>query len=294
MTNPIEMAVLFADVSGSTRLYETVGDAEALACIDACLGALRGITERHRGRVVKTIGDELMCVFPNANACAEAASEMQAHMLDRPPVAGVKLAIRVGFHHGPLLESGNDVFGDTVNLAARMAGIAKAGQIITTRQSVELLSAPMRAASRCLDALAVKGKQSEIDVHELIWQESDELTLHAGRIERPIAAPQLRLIHDGREILVGPERPSILLGRDATCDIVITDRLASRQHAKIERRRDKFVLSDQSSNGTFVAAGGRPEIVLKREEFILQGSGTIAFGHSGFGGDAERIEFYCE
>ena len=70
------------------------------------------------------------------------------------------------------------------------------------------------------------------------------------------------------------------MGRDPNHDCVILDKMASRNHARIEKRLDKFALIDQSANGTYVTINGRDEVVLRREEFILYGSGTIAFGES--------------
>jgi hypothetical protein len=125
---PVNLAVLFADVSGSTRLYEKLGDARALECIGLCLNIMREVTAEHRGRVVKAIGDELMCVFPIASAAAQAAADMQSRVSMQDPVDGQRLAIRVGLHFGPVLEQANDVFGDSVNVAARMTSLANAGR----------------------------------------------------------------------------------------------------------------------------------------------------------------------
>ncbi len=130
------LCVLFGDVSGSTRLYEKLGDKEALHAVERCLNRMTRATEQFKGRVVKTIGDEVMAVFDSAEAGMEAACSMQQRVGDLPPVRGIKLAIRVGFHFGPAIEEATDVFGDTVNMAARMAGLAKAGQIITTAETV--------------------------------------------------------------------------------------------------------------------------------------------------------------
>ena len=70
--------VLFADVSGSTKLYEAAGDAIALETINRMLADMRRATEQAGGRVVKTIGDEVMALFPSPAAAATAAS--QIHM----------------------------------------------------------------------------------------------------------------------------------------------------------------------------------------------------------------------
>ena len=121
-----ERAILFADVSGSTRLYETLGDKPAQKAIEGCLEALTQVVATYRGKVVKTIGDEIMVVFPRAEDASSAAGEMQQRVMQLPsPAAGVKMRIRVGFHYGPVLEDKNDFFGDAVNVAARIEGLTK-------------------------------------------------------------------------------------------------------------------------------------------------------------------------
>jgi adenylate cyclase len=293
MTNDASnLAVLFADVSGSTRLYETVGDAEALATIGRCLSLVRVACEGYGGRVVKTIGDEVMAVFPTADLATEAAAEMQARIFDLPPVGRTRLAIRVGFHFGPAIEVEGDVFGDSVNVAARMAALAKGEQVILSAQTAALLAPVLRARVREIDSLTVKGKHSDIGIFELLWQASDsDLTALATR---PVTPPaRIRLHHGAREIVLGEANPVIRLGRDPQNDVVIVDRMASRLHARIERRRDKFVLVDQSSNGTYVTVEGEPEIHVRREEMILHGRGRISFGHA-YGGDSgEVLAFSC-
>ena len=156
------LCVLFADVSGSTRLYEKLGDKEALHAVERCINRMTRATEQFKGRVIKTIGDEVMAVFDTAEAGMDAASSMQQRVDDLPPVRGIKLAIRVGFHFGPAIEEAKDVFGDTVNTASRMAGLAKAGQIITTAETVAALPALLQQSTREIDALSVKGKAEEI------------------------------------------------------------------------------------------------------------------------------------
>jgi class 3 adenylate cyclase len=289
-----DVCIVFADVSGSTRLYEKLGDAGALAAIERCVDAMKRATLLNKGRVVKTIGDEVMAVFDTAAQGMQAASEMQQRIEELPPpVPDVKLKIRAGFHFGPALHENDDVFGDTVNVAARMAGLAKGGQIITTGETVAALPELLRQACREIDALAVKGKAENVEVCEVIWQDGAELTMMSTRMA-PAALPdaRLRLTYGGQEVVLDAARPAVTLGRDAACDIVVRDPRASRSHAKIERRRDKFVLTDISSNGTFVTFVGEPEVVLKREEIILRGSGRIVFGHSGKSAeDAESLSF---
>jgi len=286
-----EMAVLFADIAGSTKLYDTLGDAQAKTLIDECLGIMRGVVARYAGRVIKTIGDEVMCVLPDADSGHLAAADMQLKVAALPAVSNVKRAIRVGFHVGPVIEESNDVFGDTVNMAARMAGLARGMQIITTLATVERLSPELRSSTRQIAALSVKGKGDDIEVCEVIWQAGEDLTMATASIARALTQTKLHLTHGASELVVEQANATVLLGRDAGCQIVLADRMASRVHARIERRRDKFFLVDQSSNGTFVTFAGEPEIVLRREEVMLRGQGRIVFGHSIGGSSEETVKF---
>lgn len=294
MPNNIQQdkAVLFADVSGSTRMYEMLGDKRAFAAIDGCLNVLRRLTAAHSGQVIKTIGDEIMCVFESATAATQAACEMQMVISAKAPIDSIRIAIRIGLHFGPVLETDGDVFGDTVNVAARMTEIAQAQQIITTGSTVMMLPPIMRTGTRALNSLSIKGKADDIDVHEVFWQEGEELTMMVGNTYTAKAAePFLQLIHHGEKFFVNAAQPVFSIGRDEQTDIVIEDRRASRMHAKIEKRRDKFILIDMSSNGSYVSIKDETEIALRREEMVLRESGVICLGHSYQKDPSEYIEF---
>ncbi len=273
-------ALVFADISGSTKLYDTLGDTLAKQMIDECIDLLRAATVRYGGRVIKTIGDEVMSMLPDADSACLAATDMQLMVSALPIVAGVQRAIRVGFHAGPVIEENGDVFGDTVNLAARMAGLARGGQIMTTRATVDAMSVMLRSSTRPIAALAVKGKGDDVPVCEVLWQAGEELTMATPSLQAGAGRADLQLRFANQVFDMPQGNTTVVLGRDASCDIVVPDRMASRQHARIERRRDKFYLIDQSTNGSFVKVEGEPEIELRREEVMLRASGHIALGHS--------------
>ena len=289
-----EAAVLFADVSGSTKLYETAGDAVAHAAIEKCVNIMREKTINAKGRVIKTIGDEVMSAFKSADDAADAAIEMQSAIAELPPVGNTQIGIRIGFNFGPVVERDGDVFGDAVNLAARLAAVATKGQIISARDTVMLMAPMLKAATRAITTIQVKGKAQEIQVYELIWQQSEDMTTLASQksVYKPKNA-KLRLLVQGSEVMLSAERPAVALGRDASADLVIKERMASRAHGKIERRLDKFILTDHSANGTFITIEGDKEIVLRREEFTLRGHGWIAFGQSRASA-TDVVEFFCE
>lgn len=286
--------VLFVDVSDSTRLYESLGDAVAFREVRECLSLFEEVVGIYKGRVVKTIGDGSMCVFDDADAAMLAACEMQARLQRRPSIKDRQIEIRIGMHYGPVLRDGDDVYGDTVNTASRMAQVAAGGQIITTGETVAELAPANRSATRRLDLLSVKGKHEGVTVHEIMWRAASDNTQMPGRLDtimHQAGVARLRLAHAGREIVVVT---ALSMGRHANNGLVLSDPMASRHHANIERRQDKFVLMDQSSNGTFVATKGGEQVKLRREEMILHGSGVITFGHSAKHKNAEIVAFWCE
>ncbi len=289
---PRKLAVLFADVAGSTKLYETLGDAEALETIGRCLDIMKVVCLEHGGRVVKTIGDEAMVVFPLPANAAYAAIAMQNQISALRTSKGAPLAIHAGFHFGPVIDDGGDVFGDSVNVAARLTSLAKAGQTLVSGETVQVLSPSLRARTRDQDAHTVRGKQDDVATFELIWQESEE-ELTAVSTRPAIKPIGLKLTHGARELDLNQNSAPVTLGRDAQNDLVIMDRKASRLHARIERRRDKFVIVDVSSNGTFCTVNDEPEIMLRREELILRGSGRISFGHSHTEDSTEEVVYLC-
>ena len=277
----VEVAVLFADVAGSTRLYETLGDEAANRIIGKVIDVMAKITENYQGFVIKTIGDEIMCRFNSANDCVRAAIEIQEEISSGIQGESTPIQIKVGLHFGPaiLMEDG-DVFGDAVNVAARMAGIAKGSQIITTQDTIGLLDADLQDISRRFDKTNVRGKEEEIVVYQVVWEQSDDVT----RIEISTTADEEEVryltLHFRGETnrIASNDMRTFVIGRGVQSDLLCQTRLASRTHAIIEFRRGKFLLMDQSSNGTFVKTDDGENIFLRRQELMLWGSGRIGLG----------------
>ncbi|SVE29524.1 uncharacterized protein METZ01_LOCUS482378, partial [marine metagenome] len=163
------IGIMFADVVGSTQLFEVLGDDMARTTIAETLELLTNVTNSHNGTVIKTIGDEVMCTFPEADDSANAATEMHETLEDANDMReeGPKIKVRIGMHFGPALLEGGDVFGDAVNVAARMAAQAKGGQIITTKTTIDLLDPVTQATSRFVDRAPIKGKKEDIEIYEI-------------------------------------------------------------------------------------------------------------------------------
>jgi class 3 adenylate cyclase len=291
----LECAILFADIAGSTRIYQSLGDEQAQACIAACLTRLTDVAARHEGVLIKTIGDEIMCRFPSADAALQAACTMHETMRDDPPSCTLPMSVRIGTHYGPVILEGGDVFGDAVNVGSRLVDIAKAGQIITTDETVERTSRPLRDKARLFDRASLPGRADEVRIYEVLWEANADVTMIARitNIQRAPFSSQLRIMYAGGEVVQEPT-DTVTIGRDLQCNLVVASELASRQHARIEYSRGKFVLTDQSTNGTFVQIDGSPEVYLRREALPLSGTGAIALGRSCAQETEHLIRFACE
>jgi len=286
--------VLFVDISGSSRLYQELGDALALRRVRGCLNLLREAVEVGGGRVIKHIGDGLMCDFAEADQALRAAAEMQSAVARQGDAGDRALGIHVGCHYGLVIENAGDLFGDTVNIAARVVGVARIGQIILTHETAERLHESLEQDVRLLDEVSVKGRRDAITVFEYLWKGHRDLTVAGVPAAKP-AGTRLRLAFLGRDLwLDRAGTGTINLGRGSTCEVAVNDPEASRQHATIEVRGDKFVLVDHSSNGTYVEWPGAAEMCLKREEMILPVRGRIALGLSTKAAHATVVEFSCE
>jgi adenylate cyclase len=275
-------AVLFGDVSGSTALYQAVGNERAQQLIEKTLNVLREATARENGRVVKTIGDEVMCRFASASEAARAAMDMQRQLRAAPADAGTSsLRVRIGFAYGTTVERDNDVFGDVVNVAARLAAMAKADQILTTEATMAQLDRDLRTCSRLFDKTHVKGIKEEVSVVQVLWDQRNQTMLVATGPTETVMARRLELSCQGQTwSLTRTELPR-WIGRSEECELMLQTPFASRKHARIEYRRGKFMLVDESSNGTYVEIEDKGQlrvIYVRNEGFALVGAGRFSLG----------------
>jgi len=278
-----DYAIMFADVAGSTRIYESMGNETAERLIGNCIQSMTDITNQNNGHVIKTIGDEVMSSFPTANDAVNAAIEIQKKTEIPDSETGIKLEIRIGMHFGKAILKDDDLFGDAVNTAARMGGIAKAGQIITTEHLVSTLDEQKKSAARLFDTAKVKGKEEELKIFQIDWEEEGNVTKFASTAEInkvTSAKGTIFLKFSGEERLYTDSdlKSPVVIGRDPGCNIAISANFASRIHVNLEYRRGKFVLVDHSTNGTYIKFDGQDEIFIRREELPLRGNGVINLG----------------
>jgi class 3 adenylate cyclase len=298
MGQDIELAVVFADVVGSTHIYDVLGDQRARHIVGGCIDLMRDATEQHQGTVIKTMGDEVMSTFACADQALEAAAQMQRLTSTHPElvVEGQQVALRIGCHFGPVVLESRDVFGATVHTANRMTSQAKPGQIITTAATCQALSPEWRSAVRQIDVALIKGQGQEVRLFEVLWQ-ADDVTSMLPSVALSGHAPtreRLRLRLLDQEYLLDGRRAQLTVGRADENDVIVRGALVSRVHARIEIARNKIVLVDQSTNGTFVLSAEGEEAFVRRDSLQLRGEGMVGFGRVPESASPLTLYYRCE
>lgn len=275
--------VVFADVAGSTALYERVGDERAEEQISNLIDDMIATVKKNNGVLIKTIGDEIMCQFSEAKKALLAAAEIQLDVQAMAMQDASALRVRIGLQYGPAILKQGDLFGDTVNVAARMAGLALENQIITTLDCM-LAGKDSSVDYRLIDTLYVKGREKPVQVCEVLWRADDhELTTLAGtpvglEKNRLPGSTSLMVEAGGHSYCLNEKRLELLVGRGAQCDIVIPSTAASRAHVKLMLCRGKILLVDQSTNGTYVRLDTGEAFFVHKEELPLTQTGKISLG----------------
>lgn len=272
-------AIVFADVCNSTGIYESVGDERALALVNRLFAQLEKKVKASDGTVVKTLGDGMVCQFRDPDAALRAAGQLQAATARMPAAGERKLEIRVAATWGPVVTKGGDVFGDTVNVCARLQALANPQQVLTTREMVQALSPRMRRSCRELYPTKIRGRATEVIVYESVWRVDPDLTEMNLAKDAPRSTVWiLKLTYGGDSFTVDPSA-AVRLGRDKANEVVVASTLASRVHARIFSKDGNYFIADQSSNGTFVMVDGNTrELRLRREEALLGERGWIGLG----------------
>ncbi len=289
-----KLAVLFADICGSTALYEKLGDDLARGVIANCLQTIGDKVPLYEGKITKTLGDEVMAVFPCAEDAFRAACAMQAAVKNVQPVNGSPLHIRIGFNYGEVIKESNDVFGNTVNVAARVAAITRAGQIMATREVLNVLPADLQRRMHLIMRAEFKGKREQQDVYQVTWDREDIEATRCGIPafrKTPDNKNEMLLRYGNRSVELNKINRNVSLGRESFCDIVVKNALASRLHTLIELRLGKFFITDQSSNGTYIRLDDGSTLHIICQEALLTGKGSISLGQSFADNPEELIEF---
>jgi adenylate cyclase len=283
--------VLFADISRSSRLYELLGDEAAKTIIEDCLARLTEVVQQHQGQVIKVIGDEIMALFPHADRTVQAACHMQENITQYAAANNLQLGLRIGLNFGPVISENDDIFGTTVNAAARMVAFAKAGQIITSKETVQALSSALQAQTRLMERIPSPGLTGRISIYQVIWERRELTSARTYLAASKTFTSILQLKHHDQVLQLRPEQSGFTIGRNADNHLAICDDYTSRHHVQIIFRKGKFVLIDQSTNGTFIVAKDNSQAFIHREEYVLQHEGWIGLGELRFADHPDVITF---
>jgi class 3 adenylate cyclase len=305
---------MFAGITSGDSIFSELGDTWAVDVVTMVQQVLREVTARHSGHVVKTIGTEVMCTFPSPARAAMASGDMHLRIRqgsnqreqattgnDDPAGARNELGLRecrlrIGVSAGSAIEEDGDLFGDVVNVAARLMGLAKSDQTLCTDVVVQQLPEELRSSIRFFDSVAPRGKQEELHIHEVLW-EVDDLTMAAPVIPLPSQRRRdstLKIACEGHEVELNSASPKFSVGRSDDNDLVCDGGFASRHHAAIEYVKGRFVLTDQSANGTYVVTEEGQLVTIRRDRHELDGSGKIYLGELPKREASAVIEFECQ
>jgi class 3 adenylate cyclase len=287
--------ILFADVSGSSALYKSLGNEQAKSIIDQLIRVMTYNTHKFEGRVIKTIGDEIMACFDDCEKACRSAMAMQRE------IEGLShnytLGVRIGIGYGKTIEEGNDLFGEAVNDAAFVTGIAKSSQILLTESVVQQIPDLLRQSVQEFDQVTIKGSMDDSTIYRLFWKTptsgfSETQVFSVQTVNDHLDANQLTLVVDGQRLCITPDNTPFIIGlNQKQVNLLIDNELVSRDHCHIVFRRGKFVLIDHSTNGTYIKPEDAQEIYLRREELPLLGNGTISLGISNHSERATLIQF---
>lgn len=284
MSSPRLMTIMFADVAGSVDLYSEIGDDLAHQSIKKFQQSLSALIEEQQGRVIEIIGDEIMCAFDHADNAFFTACHIQENLSQQ---CDQKLNVRIGFHSGITSEQDNHPFGDTVNLAARVVAIAKAGQVMLTDQALQYLNTDNKMSTCMFNKVSIKGKREPYTIHQAIWDQEDRTMIS---VRKPSEHAELRLkascieLQYENVITTVANGAEILIGRGEQCQMRINSEFASRVHATIKFVGGKMILCDRSANGTYIKTrkGNRAddniEMFLSQDEWTTTSDGVISLG----------------
>lgn len=273
----IDVAVMLADVSGSTALYEKAGNAEALRRVSDCLDRLRAIIDEHGGQFISSKGDDVLSIFTDPDAALAVGMAMFEM------TAGGSLSLHAGIDYGPVIRARNDVFGDAVNVAARLSSVAKGGEVLCTQDFYDRLDQGNRSMLRFFGARHFKGKADQCNVYlfsDAAPGQATDIAFATAPRARPEQAERVigtvAALRFAKETFVCSNGKPVTIGRATDCDLVIPMPWVSRQHAVLEVRDDKVYLSDRSSSGTYVRfEGDAPPVHVSREVMLLPRSCSI-------------------
>lgn len=266
--------VLVATMQADDRLVTRLGATEAAHAAERCLNRIERAIDAHGGRILARQADQIVVGFEQCDAAVLAASDMLDRVRSLPPLSGMRQPLRIGLHYGSIEPA--PPYGEAAKVARQLAGLSEPERALASGTAVMLLT---RAARHAAAAQALSGPAFD-KFDWPVFAVGQRVGMITSIPPTSRLAQRLRLRHQHDIVFVEEMRPVLLLGRELGNDIVIMDPRASRQHARIERRAEGFMLIDESTNGTFVASEGAAERCVRQDKILLRGPGRLGCGFS--------------
>jgi adenylate cyclase len=288
----VHTTVIFTDLTGSTSVFEALGNAKATKAVTQLTRWICQLFESRGGRVIKTLGDGVLAVFSDAEAAVEAAVEMQRTHQKRlaQQQAQERLPIRVGIATGEVEIVDGDCFGDAVNIASRLSDLSGAHEIWVNSGELDYSVRPNGIRFRLLGPINVRGRVEPCTVYQVNWREDEATDFITMQSDLDPNDPVFKGDALGRTVELTRLDQTMTfksfdlpakIGRIRHCEFVVNDPRVSRTHARLDWRNGSIVLVDVSSYGTCIRfEGSGSDVLLRREECVLHGRGEIALGAS--------------
>jgi adenylate cyclase len=295
-----KLAILYADVSGSTKIYEKYGDTVARNNIKICLDILSDIAKEHDGKLIKTIGDEAMCSFINPVMAAMAATVMHQALEDainQGKFSIGEIHVKIGWHYGPVNHRGKEIIGEAPVTAQQIIRLAKADEILTSEQSILTLPDELKENAHCINSLEAEGYKGILNIFNMPWEDTEEVTKFEPACSKNEEVSKLNVLmleYKGKIIRLDSENTHCRIGRGKENDLSVEGKFTSRLHAEISFKNNTFRLYDISTNGTDIVYADGETTRLRREEIFLSGEGVICFGGLPEEDPDASVDFKCK
>lgn len=300
----VQATVVFTDLHGSTAVFEALGNVQATEMVTRITNWIGSQCEANGGRVVKTLGDGVLAMFPDGHSAVKTVVELQRvhtkRVLGESP--DMRMPMRIGVASGDVEIVAGDCYGDAVNVAARLCDLCGPQQIWASSESINTVDEAQGVTFRVLGPINIRGRAEPVSVYQIEWREEEasEFLTMQGNLDPDLAAGDKDVL--GREIeldCMGNTKRfrafdlPIHIGRVRNVEFAVNDPRVSRAHARLEWRNGSVVLIDVSTYGSWVRFNGAKgsDILLRREECVLHGAGELALGASFADATVPKVAF---
>ncbi len=286
------VTTIIADISDSTPFYEAMGDDQAQQLIQVEIDRLREVLLSFGGVPVGQKGDDVLSYFADPDSAVRSALAM----VKKP--SGTVLSVHAGVHHGPVVVREGGVFGETVNLTARLAAAANPGEACVSESVAEGLSPDTRQLLAPIGSLRLKGVSDPVKAYSVVPTSGGLSTVmhlptqSGGDFAQDYQSESFALVlYSDDRTWRCREGEELKIGRSNQCDVILPQPWVSRLHAVLSIKGGKLMLVDRSSSGTYVQFENAREVQLKRESMMLADSGLISLALPILHTDARPLEF---